>query len=87
MNAILGMYKSDELTNDVLPPRLEFIPILANITAGDNVALRHYYKGECTKDVSADSEDNACQEMTVKKKKLMAGFPAKFIFLVHDTRY
>ena len=86
MDALLGMYKSDLLTNDVMPPRLEFIPIVANITSGDNVALRHYYKGECT-NTPEDGEDNACTEMTLKKKKLKAGFPAKFIFLVHDTRY
>lgn len=86
MDALLGMYKSDDLVNDVMSPRLEFIPVVANITAGDNVALRHYYKAEC-KRAPGEDETSPCTEMTLRNKKSVAGFPAKFIFLIHDTRY
>ena len=47
VDGILGAFKSEHLASDSLSPQLEFIPIVANISSGDNAAFRHYYKAEC----------------------------------------
>ena len=68
----LSLIKNDDFKGDVLSPRLEFIPVVGNISAGDNVAFRHYYKAECSKTTTGqgDDGDQVCSEMTLKNKKL-----------------
>lgn len=63
---------------------IEFIPLIANISSGDDVSKRYYYNGECTGSTVDGLGD--CTSITVKDLPIRAPFAAKFIFLINDRR-
>lgn len=70
------------VTGDGQAGRVFVSPEVTNITSGDDLAMRYFYKGGCM-DLGQSS---LCSRMQVKNIEFQYPFANKLIFVINDQR-